>query len=117
MGPALLRSAMYRRSGMGYGGCFHDAGLLDDDFYDCFVRPLVGSRPRMLGVTRHADIRVPVQLVRGADDPTFPVARARSMAAQFPTGRGLHEIPRARLLVHEERPAEVAAVTLPFLRG
>jgi pimeloyl-ACP methyl ester carboxylesterase len=127
----LLRSALFRRSGMGFGGCFDDPALLDDDFLACFVSPLVGSSRRMQGVInylrgidwamvdgfarRHAEIRIPVLLVWGADDPTFPVARARPMAAQFPASAGIREIPHARLLVHEERPDEVATAALAFL--
>ena len=57
---------------------------------------------------------MPVRLIWGADDPTFPLARAREMLKQFPDAN-LVEIPRARLLVHEERPAEVARAVLEFL--
>lgn len=127
----LLRSALFRRSGMGYGGCFHDPTLLDDDdFLGCFVRPLVVSPARMQGVInylrgidwpmvdgfarRHAEIRVPVLLVWGADDPVFPVERARPMVGQFPAA-AMREIAAAKLLVHEERPREVAAAVLEFL--
>jgi pimeloyl-ACP methyl ester carboxylesterase len=130
----LLRSAAFRHSSMGYGGCFSDRGLLDeDDFLTCFVRPLLEAPHRMLGVVkylggidwalvdglarRHAEIEAPVLLVWGADDPTFPVARARAMAGQFRNGRGICEIARAKLLLHEERPAEVAAAVLPFLES
>jgi len=128
-----LRSAAFRRSGMGYGGCFHDPARLDDDFVACFVRPLLASSERMQGVARylrgidwamvdgfattHAAIRAPVLLVWGADDPTFPVARARPMVSQFADCRGIHEIPAARLLVHEERASEVAAAAIEFLGG
>jgi pimeloyl-ACP methyl ester carboxylesterase len=130
----LLRSAAFRRSSMGYGGCFSDPHLLDeDDFLACFVKPLLGAPRRMEGVVkylggidwalvdglarRHAEIEAPVLLVWGADDPTFPVARARAMVGQLRNGRGICEIARAKLLVHEERPAEVAAAALPFLES
>jgi pimeloyl-ACP methyl ester carboxylesterase len=56
-----------------------------------------------------------VLLVWGEDDPTFPIARARAMAGQFRDCRGLVAVPRARLLLHEERPEAVAAAALPFL--
>ena len=62
----------------------------------------------------HARLTMPVQLVWGADDPTFPVEYARKMVTQFPDAR-LVEIAGARLLVHEEKPAEVARATLDFL--
>ena len=55
-----------------------------------------------------------VQLVWGADDPTFPVEYARRMVRQLPDAR-LVEIPGGRLLVHEEKPADVARAVLGFL--
>jgi haloalkane dehalogenase len=61
----------------------------------------------------HARITMPVQLIWGADDPTFPVELARKMVPQLPDAR-LVEISGARLLVHEEKPAEVARAALDF---
>ena len=49
---------------------------------------------------------MPVRLIWGADDPTFPIKLARTMLTQLPSAK-LVEIPAARLLVHEEKPAEV----------
>jgi haloalkane dehalogenase len=63
----------------------------------------------------HSRITMPVQLIWGADDPTFPVEYARRMVKQLPDAR-LVEIPGARLLVHEEKPADVARAALDFLR-
>ena len=126
----LLRSRTFLRSGMGFGGCFTDLGLLDGDFHDQVVRPLLTSAHRMDGMARylrglrwepvdaleqaHARLGMPVQLVWGADDQTFPIEFARRMVTQFPAGR-LAEIPGAKLLVHEEKPADVARATLEFL--
>jgi len=61
-----------------------------------------------------ARLGMPVQLLWGADDPTFPVALARAMVSQLPNAR-MTEIPGAKLLVHEEKPAEVAEAALAFL--
>jgi haloalkane dehalogenase len=126
----LLRSRLFLRSGMGFGGCFTDLGLLDGDFHEYVVQPLLQSARRMEGMGRylsgltwgpvdalekeHAQLTMPVQLIWGADDPTFPVAHARRMTSQLPDAR-LVEIPGGRLLVHEEKPAEVAAAALRFL--
>lgn len=126
----LLRSGAFLRSGMGFGGCFTDATLIDGEFHAHVVEPLLRSRARLDGVARylvnlrwppvdaladgHRRLTMPVLLVWGADDPTFPIARARTMAAQFPDAR-LVEIPGARLLVHEEKPADVARAILAFL--
>jgi len=126
----LLRSRTFLRSGMGFGGCFTDLGLLDGEFHEQVVQPLLASRRRMDGMARylrglawgpvdaleqaHARLAMPVELIWGADDPTFPIAQARRMVKQFPDAR-LVEIPGARLLVHEEKPADVARAVLTFL--
>jgi pimeloyl-ACP methyl ester carboxylesterase len=115
---------------MGFGGCFTDLGLIDGDFREQVVEPLVRSALRRDGMRRyligakwdavdalereHARIAMPVRLIWGADDPTFPVGLAREMQKQFPAA-DLVEIPGARLLVHEEKPAEVARAVLEFL--
>ncbi len=126
----LLRTGPFVRSGMGFGGCFTDLRLLEGDFHDHVIQPMVDSRRRMEGMARylrglawgpvdalerdHARIGMPVELLWGADDPTFPVEYARRMVHQLPDAR-LVEIAGGRLLVHEEKPAEVARATLDFL--
>ncbi len=126
----LMRSSAFLRSSMGFGGCFVDLALIDDDFRDHVIAPLLDSPRRMEGLRRyllgaewapvdalaheHARLRMPVELVWGADDPTFPLALARRMVEQFPAAR-LVEIAGACLLVHEEKPAEVAHAVLDFL--
>jgi pimeloyl-ACP methyl ester carboxylesterase len=126
----LLRSHAFLRSGMGFGGCFHDLRLIDGDFHQHVVEPLVQSPHRRDGMRRylrgaqwepvdalehdHRRIAMPVRLIWGADDPTFPVAYAYNMVKQFPDAH-LVEIPAARLLVHEEKPAEVARSVMEFL--
>jgi pimeloyl-ACP methyl ester carboxylesterase len=127
---ALLHSRLFRRSGMGFGGCFNDKSLIEGEFYEHVVTPLFGSKKRMEGLRRyltgakwppvdalekdHARLTMPTRLVWGADDPTFPIALARQMVAQFPDA-DLVEIPGARLLVHEEQPAEVANAVIECL--
>jgi pimeloyl-ACP methyl ester carboxylesterase len=126
----LLRSRAFLRSPMGFGGCFCDLDLIEGDFHEYVVEPLVRSPRRRDGMRRyligakwepvdaferdHARIAMPVRLIWGSDDPTFPVALAREMVEQLPDAE-LVEIPGARLLVHEEKPAEVARAVLEFL--
>ena len=128
----LLRSSVYLRSSMGFGGCFCDLRLIEGDFHAHVVEPLRLSPRRMEGMRaylrgakwgpvdalahEHARLTMPVALVWGADDPTFPVALARTMVGQFPNAR-LDEIPGARLLVHEEKPDEVVRLVTAFLGG
>jgi pimeloyl-ACP methyl ester carboxylesterase len=126
----LLRSEPFLRSSMGFGGCFCDMRLIEGDFHQHVVEPLRRSPLRMDGMRRylrgatwgpvdalerdHARLAMPVLLIWGADDPTFPLQLARAMVAQFPNAR-LAEVAGARLLVHEEKPAEVARLVLDFL--
>jgi pimeloyl-ACP methyl ester carboxylesterase len=127
----LLRSRAFLRSSLGLGECFADKSLLDGEFHEQFVRPLLESPVRLEGQLRylrgidwhlvddlaesHRRITRPVLLLWGEDDTIFPLARARSMVAQLPDCRGLIAIPGAKLFVHEEKPAEVADHLLRFL--
>ncbi len=120
----LLRSAAFRRSPLVFGGCFHDPGHLEGEFQRRFVEPLIGDDGRIEGAMEflrrmkfrrldefsrlHQQLTLPTLFVWGADDPTFPVARAREMAGQFPNPAGFHEVKDAKLFVQEEHPAEVA---------
>ena len=126
----LLGSRAFLRSPLGFGGCFVDLSLIEGDFHEQVVAPLLRSPKRREGMRRyligakwppvdalerdHARLAMPVRLIWGADDPTFPIVLAREMAKQFPDAR-LVPIPGARLLVHEEKPAEVAAALVEFL--
>ena len=126
----LLQSRQYLRSPLGFGGCFCNLDLLDGDFLQYVVEPLRSSPRRLEGVQRylvgatwepvdalaheHARLAMPVRLIWGADDPTFPLPLARAMVGQFPHA-DLVEVPGAKLLVHEEKPAEVVSAVREFL--
>jgi pimeloyl-ACP methyl ester carboxylesterase len=89
----LSRSRAFLRSPMGFGGCFSDLSLIDGDFREQVVEPLVQSATRRDGMRRyligakwdavdvlereHARLVMPVRLIWGADDPT----RARDAEA------------------------------------
>jgi haloalkane dehalogenase len=127
---ALARSRRYVRSPMAFGGCFVDPGRLDGEFHDEFVSPIVQSATRRDGIRRyligaqwepvdelrklHARIAIPVRLVWGREDPTFPLDQARPMLNQLPNA-DLVEIGGARLLPHEERPDAVLDAVTDFL--
>src|SRR5262249_25287912 len=49
----LLRLGPFVRSGMGFGGCFTDLRLLDGDFHDHVIQPLIDSPRRMEGNARY----------------------------------------------------------------
>ena len=106
----LLRSRTFVRSSLGFGGCFADSTLLNDDFAACVIGPLVHSARRREGMRRylrgfewslvdafakqHRAITAPVLMIWGEDDPTFPIDA---------------------LLVHEEQPEAVSSEALSFL--
>jgi haloalkane dehalogenase len=129
--PLVLRSRWLRRSGLGFGGCFHDRRLIDGEFSRLFVEPLLSSPHAAAGqlallrqldlrvidelAAAHARIAAPALLIWGADDPWFPLARARGMVEQLAGGAELVELPRGKLFVHEERPEEWADHARRFL--
>jgi haloalkane dehalogenase len=129
----MMGSRLYRRSGMGLGGCFSNLDLLDGEFHRHTIQPLLDSPRRLEGVLRYLrgltwpvvdalaenqrKITAPVLLVWGEDDPTFPVPRAQILVEQLGNCRGFVIVPKTRLLLYEEKPAEVLEKTLPFLQA
>jgi len=126
----FLRSRKFLHSPMGFAGCFYAQSLLDGDFHELAIRPLIDS-PRLLrgqalalrGIDwsvvdgmaeNHKKISMPVLLVWGEDDPFFPIARAREMATQFPHCEGVRAVPGTRLVLHEEKPFEVGKILTEF---
>lgn len=130
-GWALGRRSL-RRNDLVLGGAFADKNLLDGEFDELFLAPLRSDRTRRDAAIQvldsftqqhiralgplHERIKVPVQLVWGADDPFFPVAWAREMVSTFADGR-IEVIEGARLFSHEEKPEAVAEALLPVLAG
>lgn len=129
----LLRSSLFLRSSLAFGGCFHDPTWVEGAFRTRYLEPLLQSPARLEGVleflrrmkfTRldqfedlHRQLTMPTLFVWGADDPTFPEARARAMVPQFPNVAGFHVVRDAKLFFYEEHPAEVAGIVARFLSG
>jgi haloalkane dehalogenase len=130
--PLILRSRWLRRSGIGFGGCFHDRRFIEGEFGELFIAPMLRDArvaAGQLGLVRqfdwsvidtmaevHARITAPVSLIWGVDDPWFPVERARGMVDQFPGGAELVEMRDGKLFIHEERPDEWAEHARRFLQ-
>jgi pimeloyl-ACP methyl ester carboxylesterase len=128
---SLLRLRAFRRSALGFGGCFTDPAFVDGEFRDRVLRRSFGSREaaaRQVEFLRNADfalvdrlretharIAAPVLLVWGTDDPFFPLARARAMLEQFAGGAELVEIPGGKLFAHEDHPEAFARHASRFL--
>jgi len=127
----LLSSSAFRRSPLVFGGCFADLSHLEGEFQQRFVEPLLTSGARITGAVTflrrmkfarldefaalHGRLTMPTLFVWGADDPTFPEARARQMVTQLPNVAGFHSIPHAKLFVYEEQPRQVATLVDAFL--
>jgi haloalkane dehalogenase len=129
----LLRSRAFRRSPLVFGGCFHDLTHLDGEFHERFVEPLLVSDARLDGAMQflrrmkfarldrfrelHRQLAMPTLFIWGANDPTFPEARARGMVPQFPNVAGFHPVTNAKLFFYEEHPQEVARLIDGFVSG
>jgi len=127
---ALLGLRAFRRSPMGFRGCFHDLDHLDGEFHRKFVEPLLASSDRIAGAMTflrsmdfrridefralHRELAMPVLFVWGRDDPFFPEARGRQMAEQFPNVAGFHSVPQAKLFFYEEYPQLLAGRIVEF---
>jgi len=129
----MLASRRVRRSPIGFGGCFDDLDLIDGDFTELFVAPILSSAERLTGMFRflmemkfarldrfrelHGQLSMPVTFLWGAADPTFPEPIARAMAAQFPNVAAFRSIPKGKLFVQEEQPDTVARLIVESVAG
>jgi haloalkane dehalogenase len=125
---ALAGQGWYRRSRLGFGGCFRNLDHLDGEFAEACLAPLLADNTSALRTLRHFDlkisdrlpelhrqIRAPVQLIWGDQDPFFPVEKARAMLPEFRDVRGFHVLAGQKLFVHDEAPELVAAHLEPLL--
>ena len=114
----------------GFGDSFTDPSYVLGDFSKYVLAPIVQTKARSEGhrrflagwdwaeldslKARHATLTMPVLLIWGEDDRTFPLAQAEEMKTQFPNCVGLVRVPKGRLLIHEDHAPEVAAALLGF---
>jgi haloalkane dehalogenase len=127
----LMSQRWFRHSNAAFGGCFTDLSLIDGEFFDLLLKPMLADKLKISGQTRylmgidwklvdalkidHAKITAPVLLVWGEDDPVFPVEEARPMATQLGNCAGFVTVPGGKLFVHEEKPDAVLQILLDFL--
>jgi pimeloyl-ACP methyl ester carboxylesterase len=127
---SMIASRRWRRSRMGFGGCFDNLDLIDEEFAT-FLLPLLLSEDRMCRALRflinmkfrridqfktlHRELKMPVGLIWGAADPTFPENLAREMSCQFPNVVGFRSIPEGKLFMHEEFHEQVVEALIEFL--
>ncbi|HYB11868.1 MAG TPA: alpha/beta hydrolase [Myxococcota bacterium] len=127
----LLKSATFRKSRVGFGGCFWDLKHAEGEFRQRFVEPLITSALRRENAFQflrqmkfsrldefhylHQKLTLPTLFIWGANDPTFPELRARAMISQFPKVVGFHALANSKLFVYEEHPGPVALRIAEFL--
>ncbi|MEX1253428.1 MAG: alpha/beta hydrolase [Dehalococcoidia bacterium] len=127
----ILMSRRTRRSAAAFGGCFEDLDLIDGEFYDLFLAPLVSSPQRLAAALQfmwrmnferldrfaqlHGQLTMPVAFLWGTADPTFPEATARAMASQFPNVAQFTSVANAKLFFYEEHPDMVAELVTKIL--
>jgi pimeloyl-ACP methyl ester carboxylesterase len=121
---ALLKSRTWRNSSMGFAGCFQNQSQIEGSFFHHYLAPLIDSDSRLrhaltflremdfarvdLFRELHGRMTMPVALIWGGADPTFPEALAREMAGQFPNLCRFLSISDGKLFMHEEMPDAVA---------
>jgi len=126
----LLRSRRFRQSPLGFGECFGDTTLIEGEFLETAVKPLIrdlsGANAMLahldLAWTKripevHARIQAPIHLFWGEADKFFPIERARAMQPQFPRGGQFEVIPNGKLFVHEEASEALARFSLANLQN
>lgn len=127
----MLGSKLLRRLPMALGGCFTDMATVDAGFGALFIEPLLTSDEAFAGqlilgadfdlaaldelAVAHSQITAPTLLIWGAQDPWFPLKDAQAMLGQFGGAVQMAVLDPGKLFVHEERPADWAALVGDFL--
>lgn len=126
-----LKSTRNLRAPHAFGGCFVDRRLIDDEFIQHYITPLIEDAKRLTGCIGylhgiqwelvdnieqyHKKILAPVKAIWGSSDKTFPINDARAMFSSFSNFHGIAEIDNSALLPHEENPTQVSKAALEFL--
>jgi haloalkane dehalogenase len=127
---AALQSKLIRRSPLGFGGTFVDRSLIEGEFHEACLQPILrdisGATSAMAhldcGWTRslnevHARIAAPIHLFWGERDRLyFPIEPARAMAATFRRKGEFKAVANGSLYVHEEAADELARFCAPLLQ-
>lgn len=129
----LMGNRAIARTPLILGGTVADKSLLDGEMRETLLDPILADDAAMASAIKlirnfskgdvdplaqtHRNLTMPTLLVWGEDDPFFPVDKARAMAEQFAGPTKFEILPDTKLLVHEERPHEFAALTRDFLHA
>jgi len=126
----LLKSKTYVKSSLGFSGCFYDNRLINDEFYQLYIQPLISNKAKRLGAlsylnaidwnlvdqldTTHQAIKAPLKLIWGTEDPFFPLENARTLIGLSPRCNGMVEIEKTALMAYEEQPEKVLDAAFEF---
>jgi haloalkane dehalogenase len=125
----LLRVRAVRRSPLAFGGTFGERDVIDGEFYEACVEPLLTDISGHAAALAHMDfsftrllpdahgrIEAPIHLFWGGNDQEyFPLEMARQMQSQFRVRGELMVIPDAKLFVHEEAHEALSRFCLQVL--
>jgi haloalkane dehalogenase len=114
----MLGSRLWRHSQAGFGGCFENLDLIEGEFMQQFLKPLLTSEVKLRNALRfltsmqfervdeferlHVRLSMPVAFIWAARDRTFPERLALEMAKQFPQVSQFISLPRGKLFFYEE---------------
>ncbi len=129
----LLQQKWFIHSPMGLKELYTNKNMLNDaNNVAPYINPLVHSKEKMIGGFRylkgidwklidsfketHGKIKANVLFIWGADDRTFPMQLAQQMTQQFKAYYEFVTIKNASLLPHEEKPEEIIAAILKFVK-
>jgi pimeloyl-ACP methyl ester carboxylesterase len=127
----LLKLPTVLRSSQGFAKCVTRLAHIDDDFANCFTRPLIADPRKRDGMIAYlngidwtivsnlhqtqAAIMQPTAMIWGANDQIFPIELAREASTSFGGGCSFFEIPGGSFLALEESPRQVADAIEAFL--
>lgn len=123
--PAVLKSTQ------GFAKCVTELAHIDDDFANCFTRPLIADHRKRDGMIAYlngidwnivndlhktqAAIMQPTAMIWGANDQVFPIELARETSISFGGGCSFFEIIGGSFLALEESPKQVYGAIETFL--
>lgn len=126
-----LRFKFLRHSKFGLGCAFQNKTLIDGDFFDLFLKPIISSKETRKGqlqlfknldpnevaelVRIQENCRTPIQLQWGSEDPYFLLKDAKKMEKRFKGESEMHVYEGGKLFVHEEYPEQFAKLATEFI--
>jgi pimeloyl-ACP methyl ester carboxylesterase len=129
----MTRSKRFARSKPGFGRLFSDVDAIDfDEFFRVTLAPIAASERLQQGTLKFAidfdfervdalrdsykGLTLPKYVLWGEDDAVFPLEQGWRLRDMLPGPTRFDMIPRAGMLVHEERPEAWVSAVRSFLK-